>query len=150
MPGVARSRTVSSTMCHNSSHKTPRFGGFGVSFPSQDRPPEKKVPRGLRFKSTRRSHPRNICRTSARGLGIFLKIERPGVCTTCWANRWVPFAEGGCLPFRSLIRSGSAVVLHCFRNGSALLPQWFFTASAVIRAFCKSSRIAVEKKRNVR
>ena len=82
--------------------------------------------------------------------GYFFKIERPGVCTTCWANRWVPFAEGGCLPFRSLIRSGSAVVLHCFRNGSALLPQWFFTASAVIRAFCKSSRIAVEKKRNVR
>ena len=34
-------------------------------------------------------------------------------------------SEGGCLPFRSVTRSGR------FRSGSLLLPQWFFTASAV-------------------
>ena len=40
--------------------------------------------------------------------------------------------EGGCLPFRSVTRNGSVVVLHFFRSGSSLLPQWYFASSAVV------------------
>ena len=36
----------------------PCFGHFGWPFPSQDGPPEKKVPLGIRLKSTRPSHGR--------------------------------------------------------------------------------------------
>ena len=44
----------------------PCFGHFGEPFPSQDGPPEKKVPLGARLKSTRQSHSRSFPHTTAR------------------------------------------------------------------------------------
>ena len=39
--------------------------------------------------------------------------------------------------------TASAVVLHCFRSGSSLLPQWFLTSSAVVPHFFRSGSAAV-------
>ena len=58
-PRSAWGRTVSHRPEHDLSskhHKMPRFDGFGVSFPSHDKPPPQNVPLGIRFRLTRRKH----------------------------------------------------------------------------------------------